>query len=262
MIVSLEDFQNSSVVVMIDVLKFLGLEYKIDVMNFVDKYIAKDAPKDYPLTARSFNRDNGEYPEYELMEPEEAANFMKTKENQKIRDVMAKNVKEVGGMILDAGCGRGIDSHRYHHTKYVGIDISQPLINVAMKNNIEHNYEVEDLRRIPHENNEFDNVICLSVFEQLHSEDDAILVFKELIRVCNKQLLIGWYAQPLEINESEINIVKANDVNRKIFQNIYSNKRFNEVILKFGAKLEVINIDEVWSLWKINLEGINKEAKK
>jgi len=262
MIVSLEDFQNSSVVVMIDVLKFLGLEYKIDVMNFVDKYVAKVAPKDYPLTARSFERDNGEYMEFEQMGEVEAQNFMKTKEDQEIRGIMREHVSGIGGMVLDAGCGRGIDSQRYHHTRYVGMDISQPLISIAMKNNPEHNYEVEDLRRIPHENNEFDNVICLSVFEQLHSEDDAILVFKELIRVCNKQLLIGWYAQPREITKSEINIVKADDVNRKVFQNIYSNKRFNEVITKVGAKLEVINIDETWVLWKINLEGINKEAKK
>lgn len=186
------------------------------------------------------------FEEFTSLTREEAEKYMEGRENQRIREVIADNVKEVGGLVLDIGCGRGIDAPRYEKGDYLGVDISPALIEVAKETNPRYSFRVVDAQELPFTDDSVDNVICKSFFEHLPSEEMAIEIFRELLRVCKKQLQVAWHTPPLMIIEkSRINKMQGH-FGKAIYQNQYSFKAFKEYI----PNLDIVIVDN-FQLWII-----------
>lgn len=80
------------------------------------------------------------------------------------------------GNILDVGCawGRMFSSYIEHSLKVFGVDISKAMIDSA-KNNWKDEKNVIDLRQssaenMPYEDDTFDNLACLAVFDATYQE--------------------------------------------------------------------------------------------
>lgn len=186
------------------------------------------------------------FEEFTSLTREEAEKYMVGRENQGVRKVMADNVKEVGGLVLDMGCGRGIDAQRYDKRDYRGVDISQALIQIAKETNPGYSFGVEDARKLPFKDDSFDNVIAKSFFEHLPSEEIALEIFRELLRVCKKQFQVAWHTPPLMmIEKSRINKMQGH-FGKAIYQNQYSFKAFKG----YMPNLDILIVDN-FQLWII-----------
>ncbi len=186
------------------------------------------------------------FEEFTSLTREEAERYMEGRENQGVRKVMADNVKEIGGLVLDVGCGRGIDAKRYDKKDYFGVDISRALIEVARETNPGYRFGVADARKLPFTDDSYDNVICKSFFEHLPSEEIALKISRELLRVCEKQFQVAWHTPPLMmIEKSRINKLEGH-FGKAIYQNQYSFKAFK----KYIPKLDIVIVDN-FQLWII-----------
>lgn len=89
-----------------------------------------------------------------------------------------KALGEMDGRVLEIGCGIG----RLLKPHWFGIDISQRMINIAKNNKPICNYMVNDGRTIPHEDEYFDHVYCVLVFQHIPFEGVESYI-KEAARV-------------------------------------------------------------------------------
>ena len=103
--------------------------------------------------------------------------------------------------ILDVGCGRGetisfINRHR--NFLAVGIDIFEPSLEAAKRQNVYRDLLLGDVRYLPFSHKSFDILICSEVIEHLEKKSGERLL-AELERVARKQILlttpVGTYKQ-------------------------------------------------------------------
>lgn len=162
------------------------------------------------------------FEEFTELSYDEAKEYMRNERqmNQPVRAIIASNVRKIGYSVLDVGCGNGIDAKRYEKSKYLGVDISQKLIDAAKELNPGYEFRVCDARNLPFESKSFDNVICKSVLEHLPMEEIAVTIINEMFRVCKKQLQIAWHTPP-HANETEIIKLKGH-FGKTVYQNRYN----------------------------------------
>ncbi|MDA9564286.1 class I SAM-dependent methyltransferase, partial [Flavobacteriales bacterium] len=92
----------------------------------------------------------------------------------------------VSGNILDAGCGYGRIAVPLYESGYSieGVDIMPSFIKHVNAKTSSNKFIVCDLRKIPYENQSFDNIICMwSTFSHFLEQTDQIKVLQELYRV-------------------------------------------------------------------------------
>ncbi len=109
-------------------------------------------------------------------------NQIKFNERNKRTKYLFDNFNEYfGSKILDVGCDRAVlKTMLEKNVDYTGIDIcGTPDITINL----------EQIDKLPFEDDSFDCVICLDVLEHL---DNLHLIFDELIRVSRKNLIISW----------------------------------------------------------------------
>jgi SAM-dependent methyltransferase len=95
--------------------------------------------------------------------------------------------------ILDAGCGYGRMSTYFPN--YLGIDLSPDFIEEALKLYPDKKFEVQDLRKLPYENNQFDWGLVVSIKHMIIGNMGAKAwkpMEKELKRVCKKVLILEY----------------------------------------------------------------------
>jgi ubiquinone/menaquinone biosynthesis C-methylase UbiE len=95
-----------------------------------------------------------------------------------------------GGKILDVGCGFGatgiVLAQRFPESQVIGIDLSEPLIQMANRSAAEVGlgervrFEKADAQRIPYEDRSFDVVINANM---VHLVEDAVAMLDEIERV-------------------------------------------------------------------------------
>jgi len=72
-------------------------------------------------------------------------------------------IGHLDGRVLEIGCGTG----RLLNPHWFGIDISQKMLNIAKNKKPICNYSLCDGRTIPFEDDYFDNVYCVLVFQHI-----------------------------------------------------------------------------------------------
>ena len=118
-----------------------------------------------------------------------AENFSETRKKYLWPELMklTQNVKK-GDKVLDVGCGNGrlLQAFKSKQIKYVGIDSSEKLIQIAKTRNTEHEIQnkefmvrdILELNKIAQIN--FDYVFCIAVLHQIPGKDLQIQALKQL----------------------------------------------------------------------------------
>jgi len=92
-----------------------------------------------------------------------------------------------GEKILDAGCGFGLYSLALAEkgAVVVGVEIDKKQVSMAKEwarklNILNARFEVQDICKLPHEDESFDKILCVDVIEHVPNDEKAI---SELVRV-------------------------------------------------------------------------------
>ena len=103
-----------------------------------------------------------------------AANYEKNKRMKFIQKKMTQRALELlnleKGIILDVGCGTGFSMQEIQDSgfKVKGIDISQPMLDIAKKKGLM--VKKADFRKIPYKDNGFDAIISISALQWVHGK--------------------------------------------------------------------------------------------
>jgi len=103
-----------------------------------------------------------------------------------------------GDKILDLGCGNGrfIELFRGKNIEYVGIDISQKLIEIARQKYPNGNFQIFDGLKIPFPDNYFDNIFCIAVLHHIPGSElrqEFLREARRVLKPSGKLILSTWY---------------------------------------------------------------------
>ena len=110
---------------------------------------------------------------------------------------LADYVKE-GDRVLDLGCGNGrlIELFNDKKIEYMGIDVSEKLIDIAKRKYSQNNFQIFDGLKITFADNSFNVVFCIAVLHHIPSAKLREEFLKEAYRVLkpNSYLILSvWY---------------------------------------------------------------------
>jgi len=120
------------------------------------------------------------------------------------RDYLPNDIKDLGQYInqgervLDIGCGNGRLSQLISAENYIGIDISDKLIEIAKKKYPDKRFVLSEPLKFPFENQSFDIAICLAVLHHIPSKQSRAEFLKEIKRILKpngKLILTVWDLQ-------------------------------------------------------------------
>ena len=92
-----------------------------------------------------------------------------------------------GDKILDLGCGNGRLFEIVNGAEYIGVDISEKMIQVAKKRYPQAQFLVTSPLSLPFSENTFDKVFCLSVLHHIPSSQLRVQFLREIKRVLKPQ---------------------------------------------------------------------------
>ncbi len=101
----------------------------------------------------------------------------------------------LSGIILDLGCGKGINgflirlSRYLQNVKLIGLEINNDYINFCKKFNIYDQIIKQALPKLPFKDKSANLVLCTEVIEHLTRKDGLILL-SEIDRVCHGRAII------------------------------------------------------------------------
>lgn len=101
--------------------------------------------------------------------------------NEKFRHIPP--IVSMSNKYLDLGCGVGRLMENFDN--FYGIDISENMLEIARKRKPNCNFKLTDGRTIPYEDNYFDFVYCVLLFQHLPLEGVSAYI-KESARVLKK----------------------------------------------------------------------------
>jgi len=112
-----------------------------------------------------------------------------------VKDLSSKMNLETEDNFLEIGCGTGIllSELSSYTRKSFGIDYSNEAIKKAKKAFPEIEFYAADAANLPFEDNQFDKLLCYSVFHYFGDMDYALSSINEFLRVCKDggTILIG-----------------------------------------------------------------------
>lgn len=120
-------------------------------------------------------------------------NYYKTDSGKKVDEIEKEIISEFLNVIpkeelLDLGCGTG------HWTEYFlsegfkvkGVDISEPMLNIARGKNLNAKFLLGDSENLPFENESYQIVASITMLEFVENQNNAI---QEIYRILKKD---GW----------------------------------------------------------------------
>jgi len=144
---------------------------------------------------------------------------------QKEIDVLVENL-ENGSKILDVGTAIG-DYPKYLTEKckknfnVIGVDSSENMINVAMKNAPEANFKVMDMRNLNFSDNSFNAIICLATL--IHVDDNtAVKILEKFDSMLRDNGLII------------INVMEHTSGNKEIYEKEPFNPKYNTYFNRYS----------------------------
>jgi len=95
-------------------------------------------------------------------------------------------VREVGGVILDVGCGLGYGSRMLYqiHNSVVAFDISDTAVSYAKRNHKGPMYTRADAQVLPFKDMSFDSVVAFEIIEHVSND---IYLLREIFRVLKRE---------------------------------------------------------------------------
>lgn len=118
---------------------------------------------------------------------------------------LASFVKE-GDSVLDIGCGNGRLYQLFRHKStgtrhkkidFVGVDISEKLVEIAQREYPEAKFFVADMVDLPFEEEKFDVIFCLVAFHHLPEPNlqlQALAEMKRVLKPSGKIIMLNWNA--------------------------------------------------------------------
>lgn len=97
--------------------------------------------------------------------------------------------------VLDAGCAYGRMCELFEPKNYEGVDFSPDFIEIAKKKYPNHSFEVQNIKKLPYEDKQFDWAICVSIKKMIIDNlgtKEWKLMEKELKRVAKKILILEY----------------------------------------------------------------------
>jgi ubiquinone/menaquinone biosynthesis C-methylase UbiE len=148
------------------------------------------------------------------------------------------------GNILDLGSGSGRHLTKIKNGKMWLVDFSEQMIKLAKKRakekNIEAEFAVSDLTKLPFEDNFFDAAICISALHCVEGEKNREKTIKELHRVLKQksQVLIGvWNKNSVRFKKSgKEKYVKWRDKGERYYY-LYDEKEIHSLFKKNGFRI-------------------------
>ncbi|MFQ6129048.1 MAG: class I SAM-dependent DNA methyltransferase [Thermoplasmata archaeon] len=128
------------------------------------------------------------------------------KEADFVKTVIEAHKRSEGNRLLDAGCGHGW--HDYFLKKdfeITGVDLNEPILEIAKKRNLEVEYILGDMRDIDL-NREFDVVLSFDVLEHLLTYDDLEAALACLLRHLNEDGVLIFHLDRLKENFHQFRI--------------------------------------------------------
>lgn len=144
---------------------------------------------------------------------------------QKEIDILVDNLED-GSEILDVGTAIG-DYPKYLTEKcnkdfeVIGVDSSENMINVAMKNAPKANFKVMDMRNLDFSDNSFNAIICLATL--IHVDDDtAVKILEKFDSMLKDNGLII------------INVMEHINGNKEIYEKEPFNPKYNTYFNRYS----------------------------
>ncbi|VVB82833.1 Ubiquinone/menaquinone biosynthesis C-methyltransferase UbiE [uncultured archaeon] len=153
-------------------------------------------------------------------------------------------LKKQKGKVLDLGSGSGRHLMKIKNGKMYLLDFSEKMIELAKqkakKENIEAEFAVSSMTKIPYENNFFDSAICISALHCLNKSEQKKAV-KELYRVLKPkaQVLIGVWnkdSKRLKRHKGKETLIKWNDKGERYYY-LFNEKEVHDLFEKQGFKI-------------------------
>lgn len=99
-------------------------------------------------------------------------------------------LKKASGKVLDLGSGSGRHLYKIKDGKMYLVDFSKEMLKLAEKRakekNIDAEFFVSDISKLPFENEFFDYAICISALHCVEGEENREKAVKEIYRVLKK----------------------------------------------------------------------------
>ncbi|MFH1023624.1 MAG: class I SAM-dependent methyltransferase [Planctomycetota bacterium] len=100
-------------------------------------------------------------------------------------------LRRLKGILLDAGCHKGLFCNRYRNGSVIGVDISPSLIATAKHRFPKVRFYVGDIRSMPFIENEFvDAVLCAETLEHIPDPEAALNEFMRVLKPKGSLLLL------------------------------------------------------------------------
>ncbi len=139
------------------------------------------------------------YPEYETLTPAQALKYCAGSEHQRVRSVIVKLVRPEE-WVTEIGCGNGIDSEKYAASKYLGLDLSPALIEVARELHPRHRFREWDVINVQLPSLlRADVVFTKSVLEHTATVEDALAILKNMLEHAKRLVIVAWHTWPREV---------------------------------------------------------------
>ncbi len=163
----------------------------------------------------------------------------KVEPSEKVLDFL----KGKKGKILDLGCGAGRHLKKIKDGKMYLIDFSKNMIELAKKRakekNIEAEFAVSEITKLPFRNNFFDSAIAIAVFHCITPKNQEKAV-KELFRVMKpkaKALIAVWNKNSKKFRNSEKErYVRWRDKGKRYYY-LFDEKEIHDLFRKSGFRI-------------------------
>jgi len=148
------------------------------------------------------------------------------------------------GKILDLGSGSGRHLTKIKNGKMYLIDFSKKMIELAKKRakekNIEAEFNVADIKKLPFPNNFFDYAISIAVFHCIKGGKNREKAARELFRVVKKGAkaeIVVWNKDSKRFkNSPKERVVKWRDKGSRYYY-LFDEKEIHDLFKKVGFKI-------------------------
>ena len=123
----------------------------------------------------------------------EATKYLISNERSELAQLLQSIIKD--SSVADIGCGTGNYSKYFAPDKYLGLDYSKELLNVAGERNLHYEYQQIELLEgvIPYG---FDYYLVMSVIEHLPNFRSSLEIVRKIGKLAQKGTIIVWHKPP------------------------------------------------------------------